>query len=226
MGSRQRIPDPGKTDHRHVDSSSTVKTPRAHASQHRHTVSLLIDPSFDPSHTLFTMTMTTTTPKPIHFIIVTLLVAASCFATTCHTFAFAPSSRSIRSAAIMRVVDPRSPRTVSFLAATPQGDNDTDDSSPSDESLSTTTTSTAAAKISLEDKMKAWEATEQEIKAATLGGIVPKSGGGEEGGRSDAFDVGLYILFPFMVLSGLAFAFFPFIMGNLDLDGIGPPPTM
>ena len=74
--------------------------------------------------------------------------------------------------------------------------------------------------------MKAWEATEQEIKAATLGGIVPKSGGGEEGGRSDAFDVGLYILFPFMVLSGLAFAFFPFIMGNLDLDGIGPPPTM
>jgi hypothetical protein len=30
--------------------------------------------------------------------------------------------------------------------------------------------------------MKGWEATEEEVKAKTLGGIVP--------GRSDAFDVG------------------------------------
>lgn len=82
--------------------------------------------------------------------------------------------------------------------------------------------SSDSAKLSLEEKMKAWEASEEEIKAATLGGVVP----GQGGDRSDAFDVGLYILFPFMVLSGLAFAFFPFIMGNIDVDSVGPPPTM
>eukprot|EP00977_Amphora_coffeiformis_P006356 scaffold1353_cov161-Amphora_coffeaeformis.AAC.28 len=76
-------------------------------------------------------------------------------------------------------------------------------------------------KMTLEEKMKSWEATEEEVKAATLGGLVP---GGNN--RSDAFDVGLYIAFPLMVLSGLAFAFFPLIMGNLDVDGVGPPPTM
>lgn len=84
--------------------------------------------------------------------------------------------------------------------------------------------SSSYAKTTLEEKMKSWEATEEEVKAATLGGVVPRGGNGA--GRSDAFDVGLYILFPFMVLSGLAFAVFPFIMGNLDLDSIGPPPTV
>lgn len=70
--------------------------------------------------------------------------------------------------------------------------------------------------------MKAWEATEEEIKAATLGGVVPQKRSSE---RSDAFDIGLYIAFPIMVLTGLAFAFFPFIMGNLDVESVGPPPT-
>jgi hypothetical protein len=82
----------------------------------------------------------------------------------------------------------------------------------------------ASAKTSLEEKMKGWDATEEEIKAATLGGVVP--GGGQNAERSDAFDVGLYILFPFMVLSGLAFALFPFIVGNIDVDSVGPPPTL
>ena len=84
----------------------------------------------------------------------------------------------------------------------------------------TTTDETASTekKVSLEEKMAAWEASDEEVKAATLGGIVP--------GRSDAFDVGLYIAFPLMVVSGLAFAFFPLIMGNLDVDSVGPPPSM
>jgi hypothetical protein len=73
-------------------------------------------------------------------------------------------------------------------------------------------------KLSLEEKMKGWEATEEEAKAATLGGLIP--------GRSDAFDVGLYIAFPLMVASGLFFAFFPLIMGNIDTTAVGPPPTM
>lgn len=78
--------------------------------------------------------------------------------------------------------------------------------------------------LSLEEKMKSWEATEEEVKAATLGGLVPQRMDGK--GRSDAFDVGLYIAFPIMVISGLLFALFPLIVGNLDVDSVGPPPTI
>ena len=52
--------------------------------------------------------------------------------------------------------------------------------------------------------MKSWEASEEEIKAATLGGVVPGGGSGDGVGRTDAFDVGLYIAFPIMVLACLA----------------------
>ncbi|KAL7515037.1 hypothetical protein ACHAWX_000803 [Stephanocyclus meneghinianus] len=65
--------------------------------------------------------------------------------------------------------------------------------------------------------MKSWEASEEEIKAASLGGVVP--------GRSDAFDVGLYILFPVMVIGLGLFAFFPIIVQNIDINSVGPPPT-
>eukprot|EP00529_Nitzschia_sp_RCC80_P036283 CAMPEP_0113466590 /NCGR_PEP_ID=MMETSP0014_2-20120614/14354_1 /TAXON_ID=2857 /ORGANISM="Nitzschia sp." /LENGTH=164 /DNA_ID=CAMNT_0000358825 /DNA_START=173 /DNA_END=667 /DNA_ORIENTATION=+ /assembly_acc=CAM_ASM_000159 len=104
-------------------------------------------------------------------------------------------------------------------------------SSSDDEDPDTPTT-----KLSLEEKMAQWEATDEEKKAATLGGLIPepvggsgKSSGPEEPGsveRSDAFDVGLYIAFPIMVLSGLFFALFPFIMGSIDVDSVGPPPTI
>lgn len=83
--------------------------------------------------------------------------------------------------------------------------------------------SSSSVKTSLEEKMKSWEPSEEEVKASTLGGVVPKRK--EDAERSGAFDVGLYIAFPLMVLSGLAFAFFPFIMENLDVDSVGPPPT-
>merc|ERR1711982_320119 len=75
----------------------------------------------------------------------------------------------------------------------------------------------ATEKLTLEEKMKAWEASEEEIKASTLGGVVP--------GRSDAFDLGLYIAFPFLVLSSLLFVFFPLIVQNFDISSVGPPPT-
>lgn len=110
-----------------------------------------------------------------------------------------------------------------------------DDSGPSVERPSS---------VSLAEKMKSWEATEDEIRAATLGGVVPglsapglkgfdgkfgDKNGGEEGGvvtgsRTDAFDVGLYIAFPIMVLSCLAFVFFPFLIDNIDVSSVGPPP--
>lgn len=74
-----------------------------------------------------------------------------------------------------------------------------------------------ATKISLEEKMAGWEASEEEIKAATLGGVVPE--------RTDSFDVGLYVAFPFMIIGCLLFLAFPFIAGNIDVSSVGPPPT-
>jgi hypothetical protein len=101
------------------------------------------------------------------------------------------------------------------------GDTSDDDSLPG-----TTTDGPKMPKttVSLEEKMKSWEATDEEIRAASLGGIVPQRMDGK--GRSDAFDVGLYIAFPIMVISGLLFALFPLIVGNLDVDSVGPPPTI
>jgi hypothetical protein len=76
----------------------------------------------------------------------------------------------------------------------------------------------AAAKLSLEAKMANWEASEEEIKAATLGGLVPQQ-------RTDSFDVGLYVAFPFMVIGCLLFLAFPFLVDNIDVSSVGPPPT-
>ncbi|EJK75891.1 hypothetical protein THAOC_02371 [Thalassiosira oceanica] len=70
-----------------------------------------------------------------------------------------------------------------------------------DEESSTLLADEATTTMSLEDKMKSWEASEEEIRAASLGGVVP-GGGGEP--RTDAFDIGLYIAFPIMVIGCLA----------------------
>lgn len=80
----------------------------------------------------------------------------------------------------------------------------------------------AETKLSLEDKMKSWEASEEEIRAASLGGVVPSGNSGE---RTDAFDVGLYILFPIMIIGLGLFAFFPILVQNIDVTSVGPPPT-
>lgn len=87
--------------------------------------------------------------------------------------------------------------------------------------------SSSSSTTSLEEKMKSWEASEEEIKAATLGGVVPGSsiGGSESANRRDGFDVGLWIAFPIMVISCLAFVFFPILIGNIDVSSVGPPPT-
>lgn len=80
----------------------------------------------------------------------------------------------------------------------------------------------AEKKLTLEEKMKRWEASEEEIRAASLGGVVPQP----QRERTDAFDVGLYIAFPIMVVTGLIFAFFPFIMGSIDVGDIGEIPRV
>jgi hypothetical protein len=77
-----------------------------------------------------------------------------------------------------------------------------------------------AKKKALEEKMASWEATDEEIRAASLGGLTP----GKRG--TDGFDIGLYIAFPIMVATGLLFAFFPFIMDKIDVSSVGPPPVI
>ena len=79
----------------------------------------------------------------------------------------------------------------------------------------------AAPRASLEAKMANWDATEEEVKAATLGGMVPGSKG-----AFDGFDIGLYIAFPFMVATSLVFALFPVIMSKIDVSSVGPPPMV
>eukprot|EP00588_Corethron_pennatum_P014869 CAMPEP_0194278736 /NCGR_PEP_ID=MMETSP0169-20130528/12002_1 /TAXON_ID=218684 /ORGANISM="Corethron pennatum, Strain L29A3" /LENGTH=165 /DNA_ID=CAMNT_0039022995 /DNA_START=51 /DNA_END=548 /DNA_ORIENTATION=+ len=74
-----------------------------------------------------------------------------------------------------------------------------------------------AAKLSLEEKMLAWEATDEEKRASTLGGVMPSS---------DGFDVGLWIMFPFIVATSLLFFVFPFIMDKIDVSSVGPPPMV
>ena len=143
---------------------------------------------------------------PFLFVVVLLLVSS------CQSFV-APSTTRQRH----KVLPPTQPQSI--LGTTPwqqQASNDDNNNEQPDGKASAT-------KLSLEEKMKSWEATQEELQAASLGGLVP---GGNNDNRSDAFDVGLYVAFPLMVLSGLAFAFFPLIMGNLDVDSVGPPPTM
>eukprot|EP00978_Attheya_sp_CCMP212_P032310 scaffold125554_cov46-Attheya_sp.AAC.2 len=84
---------------------------------------------------------------------------------------------------------------------------------------SSTGTPTSGVKESLDEKMKKWDATEEEIKKATLGGVVP-------GGRVDGFDIGLYIMFPIIVLTSVFFGIFPFIMDKIDVSSVGPPPMV
>lgn len=95
------------------------------------------------------------------------------------------------------------------------------------------TASSSAGAESLNEKMAAWEATEEEARANTLGGNLPLIGMPGLPGRMtrtdqptkiDGFDLGMnlsgLILFP------LAIALFsvPFWIGNIDVSDVGPPP--
>lgn len=133
-----------------------------------------------------------------------LLLAAAILQVAC---AFSPSSAIVKSRAVG--ISRFHPRILSM--ADGDGVEASEESSP------------ASSALSLEEKMKSWDASEEEVRAATLGGVVPGGSGGD--GRTDAFDVGLYIAFPIMVVSCLAFVFFPLIVGNIDVTSVGPPPT-
>ena len=48
----------------------------------------------------------------------------------------------------------------------------------------------------------------------------------ESKGVMDGFDIGLWIMFPFIVATSLLFFVFPFIMDKIDVSSVGPPPTV
>ena len=85
-----------------------------------------------------------------------------------------------------------------------------------------------AKKKTLEEKMASWEATEEEQQSATLGGFLSGMTPGKS--KTDGFDVGLYIAFPIMVVTGLVFALFPllvpYFVKNFDIMSVGPPPIV
>jgi hypothetical protein len=123
---------------------------------------------------------------------------------------------------IVNNIEPVAAKAFLFRLSAESGPG-TDSSPPTtEEEDSASKTTTTTKKLTLEEKMKAWEATEAEMKAASLGGVIPS----QNRERAGAFDVVLFIAFPLMVLSGLAFALFPLIVGTLDVDSVGPPPTM
>lgn len=87
---------------------------------------------------------------------------------------------------------------------------------------------------SLEAKMAAWDATDEERRSSTLGGNLPLVGMPGLPGRMtrtdqpdelDGFDLGMnisgIILFPLAII----LATFPFWIGNIDVSQVGPPPT-
>ena len=103
------------------------------------------------------------------------------------------------------------------------------DGPPTDASEETPSSSSSA---SLEEKMAAWEATEEEQRKATLGGFIPKQLNApgratrtDQPTKLDGFDVGMnisgIILFPLAII----LATFPFWISSVDFTSVGPPPT-
>jgi|UniRef100_A0A7S2UAU3 hypothetical protein len=152
---------------------------------------------------------------------VALLILSGVNAFTCHTPATAAAGR--RSLArnyhqrrgIATIVKNSEQEDTTTSATT-----DPQDTADTTRPITTSSTPpTSGVKESLEEKMKKWDATEEEIKKATLGGVVP-------GGRVDGFDIGLYIMFPIIVLTSVFFGIFPFIMDKIDVSSVGPPPMV
>ena len=77
--------------------------------------------------------------------------------------------------------------------------------------------SDAAVAASLEAKLKSFETTPEEERAATLGGMIPGSSG------TDAFDISLYLAAIPLFGSLALFLFFPAIAPMLAGSEIPPP---
>ena len=73
----------------------------------------------------------------------------------------------------------------------------------------TATREPSDAASSLESKMAAWETTEEERKAATLGGIVPK-----KSAKVDGFDLGMTASLAILAPLAIGVLSFPFWIGN------------
>jgi hypothetical protein len=93
----------------------------------------------------------------------------------------------------------------------------------------------ADAASSLEEKMANWEASEEEQRSKTLGGNLPLVGMPGKPGRMtrkdqptkmDGFDMGMAVSGVILVPLTLAVLAFPFLIGGIDVNSVGPPPTV
>ena len=93
----------------------------------------------------------------------------------------------------------------------------------------------AATKSSLDAKMAAWEASEEEARGSTLGGNLPLVGMPGLPGRMtrtdqpktlDAFDVFMNLSGAILLPLALVVLTVPFWIGNIDISDAGPPPGM
>ena len=92
----------------------------------------------------------------------------------------------------------------------------------------------ATAAASLEEKMAKWDASEEEQRSTTLGGNLPLVGLPGKPGRvtrtdqptkMDGFDIGMVLSAVILIPLTLAIFAFPFLIGNVDVNSVGPPPT-
>ena len=77
--------------------------------------------------------------------------------------------------------------------------------------------------------MAGWEASAEEQRKATLGGLIPGKPGfmtrTDQPDQVDGFDVGLGLSGLILLPLALLIASFPIWIGSLDLSSAGPPPS-
>ena len=71
------------------------------------------------------------------------------------------------------------------------------------------------ASASLADKMSSWEATDEERKAATLGGVIPKP---SKPGKMDGFDLGMVVSGVVLTPLAIGVLTFPFWISKFAAD--------
>jgi len=90
----------------------------------------------------------------------------------------------------------------------------------------------SSAQSSLDQKMSSWEATDDERRKATLGGVIPTAVGKpgretrkDQPTKMDGFDMGMAASGVILAPLALAVLAFPFFIGGVDVNSVGPPPT-
>jgi hypothetical protein len=84
---------------------------------------------------------------------------------------------------------------------------------------------------SLEEKMSKWEASDEELRSKTLGGNLPLGMPGrmtrkDQPTKMDGFDMGMALSAVILIPLTLAVLAFPFLIGGIDVNSVGLPPSV